>query len=289
MKKSEFIKQMTEHGTQTASRTDNSPRGYSTVAVEDIKPGDNVILNNSIVTIEEDEQKTAPTLADVAAQRAENAQAIKALKDKANKARAEWDKLTTGAKYSYFKTTPKEARIMREWDEIEKEVARLEKIAFILRHNYRAIMAAQVLPVFVEILKKYDGKKAGEKTREKIAEEMRTACGCSLWFERNYNSQKSEAAHICERFDGWRLGEEFNINTKSRAAIIDEENTINGKLTAEDLRANVGEYIEDPAARVEAIAEADRRAEEAKKAYNEAIEARNALIVDGYKRAERIY
>lgn len=55
MKRSEFIKQMTEHGTQTASRTDNSPRGYSTVAVEDIKPGDNVILNNSIVTIEADE------------------------------------------------------------------------------------------------------------------------------------------------------------------------------------------------------------------------------------------
>lgn len=55
MKKSEFIKQMTEHGTQTVSRTDNSPRGYSTVSVEDIKPGDDVILNNSIVTIEADE------------------------------------------------------------------------------------------------------------------------------------------------------------------------------------------------------------------------------------------
>lgn len=234
-------------------------------------------------------KKPAPTLADVAAKRAENAQVVKALKDKASKARAEWDKLTMGAKYSYFKTTPKEARIMREWDEIEKEIAKLEKIALILRHNYRAIMAAQVLPVFVEILKKYDCKKAGEKTREKIAEEMRTSCGCSLWFERNYNSQKSEVAHICERFDGWRLGEELNINTKSRAAIIDEENTINGKLTADDLRADVGEYIENPAARVEEIAEAERRVEEARKTHNATIDAYNALIVDGYNRKSRVY
>lgn len=253
MKISEFIKQANEHGTQA------------------------------------DEPKTAPTLAEIAQQRAENAQAIKALKEKEEATRAKWEKMTAGERIAYIKTTPAESRIMREWDEIFKQIEKLEKIGYILRNNYRAIMAAQVVPAFVELLKKYDGKKAGEKTREKFAEELRTACGCSVWFGRNYNSQKSEAAHICERLDGWRAGEEFTIYTKNRAKLIDEENTISGTVTIDDLRANGGEYIDDPAARVEAIAEAERKAEEAKKAYNEAVEALNGLIVAGYKRIDRIY
>lgn len=59
MKHNEFIKQMNEHGTQTASKADNSPRGFSTVAVKDIKPGDKVILNNRFIEIEADEQTEA--------------------------------------------------------------------------------------------------------------------------------------------------------------------------------------------------------------------------------------
>lgn len=235
------------------------------------------------------EPTTAPTLADIAKQIAENAQAIEELKNKEDKTRAEWDELTLDEKYSYIKTTPAEERIMREWTELETEIKRLENIALILRHNYRATLAAQVLPAFLEILKKYDGKKAGEKTREKMSNELITACGCLLGFDRNYNSQKSETAYISERYNGWRGGINFDINTKNRAAIIDEDNTINGKLTAEDLRTDAGEYIEDAAARVEAIAEADNRVKEAQKTYNAAVEARNALIVDGYDRIDGVY
>lgn len=235
------------------------------------------------------EPTTAPTLADIAKQIAENAQAIEELKNKEDKIRAEWDELTTDEKISYLKTTPAEKRIMREWTELEQKIKRFEKIALILQHNYRATLAAQVMPAFIEILKKYDGKKAGEKTREKMSNELITACGCLLGFDRNYNSQKSETAYISERYNGWRGGINFDINTKNRAAIIDEDNTINGKLTAENLRADVGEYIEDPAARVEAIAEADNRIKEAQRAYNDAVEARNALIVDGYDRINGVY
>lgn len=52
---SEFKKQMQESGTQTASKKDNSPRGYVTVSVDDIKEGDSVILNNTITEITADE------------------------------------------------------------------------------------------------------------------------------------------------------------------------------------------------------------------------------------------
>ena len=145
-----------------------------------------------------------------------------------------------------------------------------------------------MLPAFFEILQKYDGKKAGEKTREKINEEMRTACGCSVWFLRNYNSQKSDAAHVCEFIRGaW--GETIDIYTKNRAAIIDEQNTIKGNLTADDLRIYTGEYIENPAQRLEEIEKARATVEEIKKQYNDAAEKCNNLLVEGFEKVEKIY
>lgn len=229
------------------------------------------------------------TLAEIAQQRAEYAQELKAKIEESENARREWEKLDSASKRAYLLNTPAEERIMRKWAAIEKDIARLKNIAHILRHNYRVALAAQVLPAFLEILKKYDGKKAGEKTREKIVEEMRTACGCSLWFERNYNSQKSESAHICEIIGGAWNGEKIDIYTVNRAAIIAEENTINGKLTAEALRANIGEYIEDPAAHLEEIEKARATVEEIKKQYNDAAAKYNSLIVQGFEKVEKIY
>ena len=225
------------------------------------------------------------TLAEIAEEIKSTRAKIERIKDEIEKSENEFFALDDNTQSKYLLDTPKADRIMRKWEEQRAEVAKLEKIALILRHNYRAILAAQVLPAFVEILKKYDGKKAGEKTREKISEEMRSACGCSLWFERNYNSQKSEEAHICDII----RREQIDIYTKNRAAIIDEENTINGKLTAEDLRVYIGEYIENPAQRLEEIEKARATVEEIKKQYNDAAEKYNNLIVQGFEKVEKIY
>jgi hypothetical protein len=230
-------------------------------------------------------KKPAPTLAEIAAQIEENAGKIEELKDKRGKTRGEWDNLREDEKVSRFDLTPEGLRIMRERVEIEKEIEKSEKISAILRHNYRAVLAPQVLPVFVEILKKYGGRKAGEKTRKKINEEMRSSCGCCVWFDRCLHNNCFSAEIYESTDEGYRRGESFTIY----GSLIDEGNVINGKLTVDDLRADVGEYIENPAARVEAIAEADRRVEEARKTYNETVDAYNALIVDGCKEKTRAY
>lgn len=289
MKYSEFIKRMNDHGTDTAEKKDNSPRGCRTVSVSEIKPGDKVVLDNHFIEIEEDEPKSAPTLETIAQQRAENAQAIKAKEEESKNARREWNELDKAGKTTYLLNTPAEQRIMRKWEAIDKDIARLQNIALILRHNYRVALAAQVLPAFLEVLKKYGGKKAGDKTREKMRDDMMTACGCSLWFERSILSQKSQQANISEIIRGAWHGEKIEIYTKNGANIIDEQNNINGNLTADDLRIYTGEYIDNPAARVQEIAEAGKRIEESKKAYNEAADAYNALIVEGYERINRIY
>ena len=225
------------------------------------------------------------TLAEIAEEIKSTRAKIERIKNEIEKSENEFFALDDNTQKKYLLDTPRDARIMRKWEEQRAEVAKLEKIALLLRHNYRAILAAQVLPAFIEILKKYDGKKAGEKTREKISEEMRTACGCSVWFERNYNSQKSETAHIGD----FIRREQIEIYTKNRAAIIDEQNTINGKLTADDLRIYIGEYIDNPAQRLEEIEKARATVEEIKKQYNDAAEKYNYLIVEGFEKVEKIY
>ena len=225
------------------------------------------------------------TLAEIAEERKSTRAKIERIKDEIEKSENEFFALDDNTRTKYLLDTPKADRIMRKWEEQRAEVAKLEKIALILRHNYRAILAAQVLPAFLEILKKYDGKKAGEKTREKISEELRSACGCSLWFERDYNSQKSDTAHICEII----RREQIDIYTKNRAAIIDEQNNINGNLTADDLRIYAGDYIDNPAQRLEEIEKARATVEEIKKQYNEVAEKCNNLLVEGFEKVEKIY
>ena len=229
------------------------------------------------------------TLAEIVEEIKSTRAKIEGIKDEIEKSENESFALDDNTRGKYLLDTPRADRIMRKWEEQRAEVAKLEKIALILRHNYRAILAAQVLPAFLEILQKYDGKKAGEKTREKISEEMRTACGCSAWFERDYNSQKSDTAHTCEIIRRAWGGEKIDIYTKNRAAIIDEQNTINGNLTADDLRIYTGDYIDNPAQRLEEIEKARATVEEIKKQYNDAAEKYNNLLVAGFEKVEKIY
>lgn len=236
--------------------------------------------------IEEEEPKSAPTLEVIARQIAENAQALKAKKEEYENARCEWDKLEKTDKMTYLLHTPAERRIMRRWEAIDKDIVRLQNIALLLRYNYRVALAAHVLPIFLKILKKYGGKKAGDKTREKMRGDMVAACGCSLWFERSIFSPKSQQANILEIIRG-TPGEEIKIYTKNGANIIDEQNTINGNLTADDLICT-GEYIDNPAARLDEINKAAEAVEAARKAFNDAAERLNALQVDGFKRVARI-
>ena len=229
------------------------------------------------------------TLAEIAEEIKSARVKIERIKYEIEKSENEFFALDDNTRTKYLLDTPKADRIMRKWEEQRAEVAKLEKIALILRHNYRVALAALVLPAFLEILQKYGGKKAGEKTREKINEEMRTACGCSLWFERNYCSQKSEVVHIGKTIREAVNGENIDIYTKSRAVIIDEENTINGNLTADSLYINTGEYIDNPAQRLEEIEKARATVEEIKKQYNDAAEKYNNLIVQGFEKVEKIY
>lgn len=217
-------------------------------------------------------------------EREENARTIKELKAKAENARAEWDRLTDAEKIAYIKDTPKTERIMREWEEIEKEIKRYQEIGYILRSNYRAALVSVALPALREIVNKYAGKQAGEKTRAKIAEEMRAACGFSFFF--NYNTFGGGASSGT-LYD--RESERIEIYAKAGKLFIDKNNTIE-RIEAGDLfGTNACIYVEDPAARVDEIHESARKADELRKALNEEIDKYNALTVEGFKTLNRVY
>ena len=207
----------------------------------------------------------------------ENERKIEELKAKSETAIAKWNRLTYDEKLKHIKEEEKTERARK------KEIKYTKEIVYILQNNYRAALVAVALPALLEIVNKYAGKQAGEKTRVKIAEEMRAACGCSFFF--NYNTFGGGASRGT-LYDSER--ERIEIYSKTGRSFIDEENTINRIKDSDIFVANVRAYVEDPAARLGKIRAARDELEQEKKSYNEAADRLNALIVDGMEEAKKI-
>lgn len=221
-------------------------------------------------------------------QRAANAAAIREAKAECARLRAEFDAMTPAERVDYVKNTPRELRIVREWEAADKKAEHLQKIGCILKSNYKSILAAQVLPVLGDLLQKYKGKKAGEKTLAKFRDELTKAAGVSVYFERGILSQKSTHASIYEIIDGFRGGETFDIYTKNGASFINENNEFCG-LYASDFQAGyIADYIDDPEKRLDEIEQAAAEVKRITAEYNAAADAYNALTVDGFEHIRRI-
>lgn len=166
------------------------------------------------------------------------------------------------------------------------ELATAKKIGLILRNNYNHRLAADVLPALVEMLKKYNGKKYGEKTREKMGEEFKTMTGCGLYLERYTFSPKCNSAHVYEMRDGYKRGEEIEFGTQPNF-IINDENIIQAQPADAFKVYDFGEYIEDPAGRVAELEEKKKELDEMRAAFNKAVAAYNALTVNGIDHEKR--
>lgn len=172
------------------------------------------------------------------------------------------------------------------FETLGSELATAKKIGAILRNNYNFRLAADVLPALVEILKRYNGKKYGEKTKEKMGEEFKAMTGCGLWLERYVFSQESNHAHIYEMRDGYRHGEEIEFYTNSNN-IISEDNVIQAQPADAFKVYDFGEYIEAPAERVSQLAEKKKELDEMRAAFNKEVDAYNALTVNGIDHEKR--
>lgn len=93
-----------------------------------------------------------------------------------------------------------------EMNENSQHKKDLELTRKILKNNAKIALFNDVLPVALEILKKYSGKPYGEKTREKISEEVKAATNCRFYIGSRWSSQSFEVYPVDA------FGNDYNIS-----------------------------------------------------------------------------
>lgn len=165
------------------------------------------------------------------------------------------------------------------------EIAKLQKTAErisargkVLTNNYNYVLVETGKNALAEILKKYDGKKHGEKTAKKIRDEMREK-GFSFYFPTNhYLSPIIDSIVINER---GAYGRGVEIWTKNRAKIVDGTNTIHAETVAEIASPykyidNIEKYLD----KIERLTAKTRKAFDAASAKAHEL---NEIAVEGLK------
>lgn len=151
-----------------------------------------------------------------------------------------------------------------------------------LSDNARRAFFAEVMPGIIEVFSKYDGKAYGEKTREKIHNEIKTRFNCGCYISASYYSQTLNIYSLnSDGFTDWN-GIEIELNAAYDAEARETKNPlVNNKINLKNLEvmrlANCPEYVENIPARVAEIRAARNAAEEAWKQYEKAQAEYNKL------------
>lgn len=164
-----------------------------------------------------------------------------------------------------------------EIDKIKKTAERISARGKVLKNNYNYILVEAGKNALAEILKKYDGKKHGEKTAEKIRDEMREK-GFTFYFPTNYFTQAKDNININER---GAYGRGLDIWTKNRAKIVDENNTIHAEAVAE--LASPYKYIDNIEKYLDKIERLTAETRKAFDAANAKAHELNEIAVEGLK------
>lgn len=120
----------------------------------------------------------------------------------------------------------------------------------ILKNNARIALFYDVLPVALEILAKYSGKPYGEKTRQKISDEVQEKTNCRFYIGSRYGS------HSFEVYPVNGFGNDYNIscgteytNGNKKPLLVDNKIQL---VTFEEIAPYYisREYVEDVPQRV---------------------------------------
>ena len=159
----------------------------------------------------------------------------------------------------------------------ERENNETQKIKIeILKDNAARAVFAENIHTICEIWNKYENKPHGEKTAQKIRDEIKNATGLRVYIGNRYDD-----AHITIYFD-YNSGAPFNDleivpiwNGEKQPALIDNKVT---KIDPEKMRVYCcGEYVDDVNAHIKALKKAHAAAIKAEKALDDAISEYNKL------------
>ncbi len=142
-----------------------------------------------------------------------------------------------------------EADIMKNTENIQ----RLELTRKILRNNAKVALFNEVLPIALSIIAKYAGKPYGDKTREKISNEIKAAANCRFYIGSRWGSCSYEIYPV----DGFgneydiSCGTEYTGGSKKPLLLDNKIQTISFEEIA--LYYISREYVEDIPGRVEEL------------------------------------
>lgn len=100
----------------------------------------------------------------------------------------------------------KKRAVENEMIENSENIKNLKITMKILKNNARVALFYEVLPVALEILTKYSGKPYGEKTRQKISDEVKEKTNCRFYIGSRYGSHSFEVYPVDD------FGNDYNIS-----------------------------------------------------------------------------
>lgn len=153
----------------------------------------------------------------------------------------------------------------------------------LLKNNAKLALFAEVMPVALEVLAKYKGKPYGEKTREKISEEVKARTGCRFYISRRYSFGEAEYNIYPDGmpYGGYNItvGTKYE-NGQCKPVLV--ENKIQA-VTMEDVTIHYinKRYFEDIPATVREMREAYEKAATLQKELEAACSAFRTYTVEG--------
>lgn len=156
---------------------------------------------------------------------------------------------------------------------ISEDIYRLKLENAVLRENAKASFAAYALPIIADACSKYNGKQYGEKTQEKIRDEVR-AHGIGFYFQGYINKTTLNIYALND--EGYHFGNELDLELYAvnyNEPFVTKDNKLNFQATNVNMRYK---YTDKPATQVNKILKtyqaykaAMEKASKAEKALND--------------------
>lgn len=169
-----------------------------------------------------------------------------------------------------------------ELKKLSEKISTLKTTIKILKNNARVALFNEITPVIAEVFNNYTGKPYGEKTRNKIAEEIKEKTGCRCYIYAEYlHSQRIEIYAGINHYNitiGYAGNSEqkFLIDNKIQAVEPEQLQLYYIKST----------YFDDIPRTIKEMKKAYQKAVEKQKELEKLCDAFNYFAVDGI---ERIY
>lgn len=159
----------------------------------------------------------------------------------------------------------------------DQKIIDLKLTIKLLKNNARVALFNELKPVIAELFNKYTGKPYGEKTRDKISNEIKSRTGCRCYIEYRYINSQSISIYTGNNDYNITLGYPGNSDLKFL-----EDNKIS-KINPDLLQIYYirRDYFDDIPATIKAMKTAYKKAVEKQKELEILCNAFNVFAVDG--------